>query len=406
MGSYLRAHFYISPYLLKYTIYFFLENINNIKSSFDEWPYTVRLCVRLLLVVLIGFIIIQCQAIFVPLYFSVLISILLLPIANFLERLKLPRALAALLAVLLAFIVFATIVYLLSAQIITFLNDIPSIKKNLADHYGTLQQWLQQKFNISLSQQKSLFNSASQDVQSSGMVYVKETFYTLTQSVAFSLFVLIYSFLILFYRHTIKRFLLTLFINQNKKSIDDVIVGTKLVMKNYMSGLLIEMTIISTSNSIVLMIIGIKYAIFLGVFTGVLNIMPFIGIYSGIIFTALVSLTTSASMSQIIWIAGGLLIVHFIDSNFLMPRIVGSKVKINALITMLGAIGGGMLLGIPGVFLALPTIAILKILFDRIEGMEAWAILLGDETPFPAKQIVQKINNKLTIKKLTLKKKS
>jgi predicted PurR-regulated permease PerM len=382
-----------------------LQQTNSFILSFEQWPYTVKLCIRLLLVVLIGFIIIQCQAIFVPLYFSVLISILLLPVANFLERLQMPRALAALIAVLLAFLVFAAIVYLLSAQIITFLNDIPAIKKNLADHYETLQQWLQQKFNISLSQQKTLFNSASQDVQSSGMVYVRETFYTVTQSVAFSLFVLIYSFLILFYRHTIKRFLLTLFINQDKKSIDDVIGGTKLVMKNYMSGLLIEMAIISTSNSIVLMIIGIKYAIFLGVFTGVLNIMPFIGIYSGIIFTTLVSLTTSASMSQIVWMAIGLLIVHFIDSNFLMPRIVGSKVKINALITMLGAIGGGMLLGIPGVFLALPTIAILKILFDRIEGMEAWAILLGDETPFPAKKIVQKINSKLTIKKVASKKK-
>ncbi len=397
MGSYLRAHFDISIYLI--LIPYYLQQPYSFISSFEQWPYTVKLCFRLLLVVLIGFIIIQCQAIFVPLYFSVLISILLLPVANFLERLQMPRALSALLAVLLAFMVFAAIVYLLSAQIITFLNDIPAIKKNLADHYETLQQWLQQKFSISLSQQKTLFNSASQDVQSSGMVYVKETFYTVTQSVAFSLFVLIYSFLILFYRHTIKRFLLTLFINQDKKSIDDVIGGTKQVIKNYMSGLLIEMAIISTSNSIVLMIIGIKYAIFLGVLTGVLNIMPFIGIYSGIIFTALVSLTTSASMSQIVWMAIGLLIVHFIDSNFLMPKIVGSKVKINALITMLGAIGGGMLLGIPGVFLALPTIAILKILFDRIEGMEAWAILLGDETPFPAKKIVQTINKKLAIKK-------
>jgi predicted PurR-regulated permease PerM len=376
-----------------------LQQSNSFIPSFEQWPYTVKLCIRLLLVVLIGFIIIQCQAIFVPLYFSVLISILLLPLANLLERLQMPRALSALLAVLLAFIVFAAIVYLLSAQIITFLNDIPAIKKNLADHYETLQQWLQQKFSISLSQQKTLFNSASQDVQSSGMVYVKETFYTVTQSLAFSLFVLIYSFLILFYRHTIKRFILAVFVNQDKKNIDVVISGTKQVMKNYMSGLLIEMAIISTSNSIVLMVIGIKYAIFLGVFTGVLNIMPFIGIYSGIIFTALVSLTTSASMSQIVWMAIGLLVVHFIDSNFLMPRIVGSKVKINALITMLGAIGGGMLLGIAGVFLALPTIAILKIIFDRINGMEAWAILLGDETPFPAKKIVQKINNKLIIKK-------
>lgn len=166
-----------------------------------------------------------------------------------------------------------------------------------------------------------------------------------------------------------------------------------------MTGLVIEMIIVSTCNTIILMVIGVKYAIFLGVLTGILNIMPFIGIYSGIIFTALITLTTSASMSQIAWIFIGLLGVHFVDSNFLMPRIVGSKVKINALITMLGAISGGILLGIPGVFFALPTIAILKIIFDRIESMQPWGILLGDESDFPAKKLVQKINSKLTPKK-------
>ena len=185
------------------------------------------------------------------------------------------------------------------------------------------------------------------------------------------------------------------------KNIAAVITGSKQVIKNYMTGLVIEMLIISTCNSILFLIIGIKYAVFLGVLTGILNIMPFIGIYSGMIFTALITLTTAASMTQILWIFIGLVIIHFIDTNFLMPRIVGSKVKINALITILSAIFGGILIGIPGIFLALPTIAILKIIFDRIETMKPWGILLGDESDFPGKKIVQKINNKLTPKKVS-----
>jgi len=108
--------------------------------------------------------------------------------------------------------------------------------------------------------------------------------------------------------------------------------GTQQVLKNYMSGLLIEMAIVSTCNAVLFLIIGIKYAIFLGVLTGELNILPFIGIYSGMIFTALITLTTAASMSQIAWIFIGLWGIHFINSNFLMPRIVKSKVKINPLI--------------------------------------------------------------------------
>lgn len=382
-----------------------LEKQNSIKYKGLQLPYNIRLCIQLLSFVLIIFILVEGQAIFVPLYLSVLISILLLPIANLLERIHFPRALASLVSVLVAFVIISFIIYLLSSQIISFLNDIPAIKIHLAAHYQTLQTILEQQFNISLNQQQFLFNSASKGVQSSGLGYAKQTFYTVTQTLAFAIFIIVFSFLILFYRSTIKSFLMILFSKENKKSINDVINSAKKVLKNYMSGLLIEMAIISTSNSMVLMIIGLKYAIFLGVFTGVLNIMPFIGIYTGIIFTALVSLTTDASMSQIVWMIFGLLLIHFIDANFLMPRIVGAKVKINALMTMLGAIAGGLLMGIAGIFLALPTIAILKIIFDRIEGMEAWAILLGDETPFPAKKIVQKINIKLTTKKLTLKNK-
>ena len=372
-----------------------MEKPTTSAPDLSQWPYSVRLCFKLLLVLLIGVIIVQCKPIVVPLYFSVLLSLLLLPLANLLEKLKLPRALAALLSVLFALLVIGTVIYLLSSQVIGFLNDIPSIKKHLSEHYETLQGWVEQRFNISATQQKTLVNSATAGIQDSSVSYIKQTVFTVTELFVFIIFSLVYSFLLLFYRHTIRNFLFAVFARPHRKNVDAVITGSKQVIKNYMTGLLIEMAIISTSNTVVLLIIGIKYAVFLGVLTGILNIMPFIGIYMGMIFTALVTLTTSASMSQIIWIFISLVSVHFIDANFLMPRIVGSKVKINALITILGAITGGFLIGIPGVFFALPTIAILKIIFDRTEEMKPWGILLGDESESPAKKIVQKINKKI-----------
>lgn len=375
------------------------EELLSVKSGYGQLPYSIRLCSKLLLVILIAFITVQCQVILVPLYFSALLSILLLPLAIAFEKIKIPKALASLVAVLIAMLVIGFTIYLLSAQIITFLNDVPAIKKHLAEHYTTLQLWIEQRFYISTSQQKTILNNATSDAGGSGMIYVKQTFFTLAQTVVFIIFVFIYSFLILFYRHNIKKFILAVFSPPDKKSINDVLTGTKQVVRNYMTGLVIEIIIISTSNSIVLMIIGVKYAVFLGLFTGILNIMPFIGIYTGIIFTALVTLTTSASMNQIVWIIIGLLSVHFVDSNFLMPKIIGSRVKINALMTILGAIAGGLLLGFPGVFLALPTIAILKIIFDKIEIMKPWGMLLGDDSDFPGKKMVQKINNKLMLKK-------
>ena len=74
------------------------------------------------------------------------------------------------------------------------------------------------------------------------------------------------------------------------------------------------------------------------------------------------------------------MLVHFTDSNILLARIVGSKVKINALVTILGVVTGNLIWGIPGMFLAIPVIAILKIVFEHIEYMQPWALLLGDVT--------------------------
>ncbi len=375
-----------------------MENSDKIRSTAQPFPYSARLSFKLLLVVLIGFIIVQFKVILVPLYFSVLLSILLLPLANLLERLHLPRALGALIAVLAALIVITTVIYLLSAQIVSFLNDIPAIKKHLAEHYQTLQNWIEQRFNITTTQQEMLISNATANMQDSGVVYLKETVFTVTQVFVFTIFSLVYSFLILFYRHTIRNFFFAVFNRSYKSNVHTVLNGTKLVIKSYMTGLVIEMVIIATCNTIILMLIGIKYAVFLGVLTGVLNIMPFIGIYAGMIFTALVSLTTSASMGQIAWIFIGLLCMHFIDTNFIMPRIVGSRVKINALIAILGSVVGGILIGIPGVFFALPTVAILKIIFDTTEELKPWGILLGDDSQLPSKKLVQKINKKMGLK--------
>ncbi|MNH07085.1 pheromone autoinducer 2 transporter [compost metagenome] len=74
-----------------------------------------------------------------------------------------------------------------------------------------------------------------------------------------------------------------------------------------------------------------------------------------------------------------LIVVHMIDSNFIVPKIVGSKVKVNSLFAMLSIIIGEMIWGISGMFLAIPILAIVKIVMDRIKELKPWGFLLGEE---------------------------
>lgn len=85
-------------------------------------------------------------------------------------------------------------------------------------------------------------------------------------------------------------------------------------------------------------------------------------------------------MGQILVVAA-YLIIQFIDNHIFVPRIVSKKVKINALISIVIVLMGGALWGISGMFLSIPFIGVLKIIFDRVEGLRPWGQLLGDEVP-------------------------
>jgi putative permease len=139
------------------------------------------------------------------------------------------------------------------------------------------------------------------------------------------------------------------------------------------------MAIVATILCIVFWLLGIKYAMLLGIITGLFNIIPYIGIFTALLFSILVTFATAAGTTKIVLVLVAVVIMHLIDSNVLLPLIVASKVKINGLITLLGVVIGEMMWGIPGMFLSIPVIAIAKIIFDRVESLHPWGFLLGDE---------------------------
>jgi len=366
-------------------------------NNYSEMPYSMRLSFQLLMIFLIGYFIYIGHGVLVPIYFAVLLSILLLPLSNFLER-YLPKAMANLVTVIFAFILIAGIIYFLSSQISGFLKDSTAIRDHLTQHYYTIQNWVEAKFHISQEQQDVMISNAKANVEKSGGIFIGQTFLTVTEAIFIVVLVTIYAFLILYYRAIIQRFLFQVFKRQDKEKVQEVMSESKHIIQKYMVGLLIEMMVVAVLNSIVLFLIGIKYAIFLGLFAALLNIVPYIGIFSGMIFTVLVTLSTSASMNKIVWIIVGMEVIHFMDANFLMPRIVGSKVKINALVTIIGVVIGGSLIGLPGIFLALPTIAILKIIFERIDSLKPWGLLFSDDPDSLRRKMAVKVKNK-TIQK-------
>ncbi|MBA4057671.1 MAG: AI-2E family transporter, partial [Marivirga sp.] len=184
-----------------------------------------------------------------------------------------------------------------------------------------------------------------------------------------------------YYRKTIKSFLIGVFKNGTESKVREVLSESSTIAQQYVTGLMIETTIVFTLNTIGFLILGIKYAIFLALLAALLNLIPYVGMLVANIFCMLVTLVSSDNVRDVLWVGIVLAIVQFIDNNFGMPLIVGNKVRINALVTIVGVLVGGALCGIPGMFLAIPALAVMKVIFDKVPDLQAWGILLGDDTP-------------------------
>lgn len=345
-------------------------------------PFLVKMSLILFCLLAIGFIIWIGQDIIVPIAFATLLAILLLPFNNFLEK-KLSRVWAISLSLTISLVVLIGFIYFFTLHVGTFVDDLPQIKSQLNRHLRTVQTWAYNQFHLTRVEQKQYIDKATSQIQAKdGGGFLGQTLISITNSIIFIVLLPIYTFLILYYRNMIRKFLVSIFADHHREHVLAVIRESKLIVQGYMAGLLIEMGIITVINYAGFLIIGIKYAFFLALLSATLNMVPYIGMLIAAIICMLVTLTTSNNISDIGWVVLVLTIVHLFDNNFITPKIVSSRVKINALMTIFGVLAGGAIAGISGMFLSIPFIAIIKIIFDRIEPLKPWGEILGDDITY------------------------
>ncbi len=345
-------------------------------------PFYAKFAFVLISLLLSGYILYVGQGIIVPILLAFFIAILLRPIVDFFnKKLKFPNVLAIAITVTLFVILILGIFTVISMQITDMVSDFDKIQRNLNIHLNHFQSFIKENFNLSNKEQEEYIDDATTDSIAKGKELIGSTLMSFSDTLLNAILIPIYIFLILLYKSLFVKFFEKLVSQENKAKLFDILEQIKVVVKSYIVGLILEMIFISVLTSVGLMIIGVKYAILLGVITGLLNIIPYIGILVAGVLTIVATLTGSADLSIIVGVIIVNVIVQLIDNNLLVPLIVSSKVKINALASIVGIIIGGALAGISGMFLAIPVIAILKVIFDRIESLEPWGYLMGDTLP-------------------------
>ena len=345
-------------------------------------PFYAKLALILVSLICFGYIFYIGQEILIPILLSFIFAILLRPIAHFIRyKLHFPHVIAVMITVLLFVLFFIGLFAFLSLQISEMANDFNKIERNINIHIHNIQQYIREHFNISSREQRQYLDTATEDSMEKGKEMIGTTLMSFTDTLINLILIPIYVFLILLYRTHFMLFFSKLIKKEYHPKLQDILSQIKVAVKSYIVGLIIEMILVSILTTVGFMIIGVKYAILLGIVTGILNLIPYVGILFAGVLSIVASLTGSPDLSIIVGVIVVNIIVQLIDNNVLVPLVVSSKVQINAFVSIVGIIIGGAISGISGMFLAIPIIAILKVIFDRIESLEPWGYLMGDDLP-------------------------
>lgn len=351
-------------------------------SNFVRLPFYARLASVLVAISIIFLILYIGKGVLIPVIMALLFAILVRPISSFFRRkLRFPNVVSAIITVTLFVILILGILTFISVQISSFSEDWDTIEKNITIHVANLQNFVQESFGLDEYEQKSFIDNATSGSKSSITSMVTSFLLSFSDTLFNMAMIPIYMFLFLLYQNHLITFLSKLVGEGDQQSLKKILFDIKTAVQSYLFGVLIQISIIATLTTIGLTIVGVQHALLLGVITGILGLIPYLGNIIACVITIFATLTGSPDLSLILWILVVTAVVQLIDNNITVPLVVSSKVEINAFASIIGIFIGGMLAGIAGMFLAIPIIAILKVIFDNIPSLAPWGYLIGDDLP-------------------------
>ena len=318
------------------------------------------------------------KSLFIPLSLGLLISFILYPFCKWLEQHKLPRFWAIFISLLVFILITSSIVFLLSYQFVQFMHEWPELSEKLTILIQQLDDRIANSWSKTfIDPDVGLLGSLISYVTEHVLPQVPAALYQ--SSISFVLFIIIpiFSGLILFYREVLVAFLFLIFPSNTEKYISKLMPEVIVTYYNFIKGMGLVYLIVGIFNSIGLFVLGVPNPIFFGFVASILTFIPYVGITIGAILPMTVSWIKYDSVFYPIGVMIVFIIVQIMEANIIFPLAVSQKLKINALITLVVIVAGGIIWGAMGMILFLPFVAILKLIADQVEEMKPISVLLG-----------------------------
>jgi len=321
----------------------------------------------LILFILFLSIIIFYSNLFFPIILGWIFAYIFSPIINYFEKLKIKRTIIIfafcfiliIIIILIMLFIIPTIIEQLKEMINFFgrnikkLNieryiNLPEFKKNI-DFYIKL-------IRINQSYITNILQLTSDFVQLfyKGLLNI---FMIISQ-----IFIFIISFIYFIYHFEIINFLIKKYLPvELREKILTYLSEIDILLRRYLRGQLLDCFIIGTLTTILLSILKIKFALLLGIITGLLTFIPYAGVGTGLIISIIICFFQYQSFQKIILLILFFGLIQFLDAVFIAPRIMGRQVGLSPLLIILSIIILSNIIGFVGVLLAIPIICVLKV---------------------------------------------
>lgn len=344
-----------------------------------NYPFIFRATAGLLFIVLLVLVLYYGADVLALLGFAVLFSYLLFPLTSWMEGKKIPRGVANVVAIILFIAVFVSAGVILYKQGARLMADFPELKEHAMDNIGQMEGFLENNLPFAPKGEENWLIADITNFMSSGQETLKNTFAATATTIGKSFLLPFLIFFMLYYRERLRDFVLDMVPREKHDLTDEVLVKISKVTSRYMVGILIVTTILSALTAVGLLIIGLKYAILLGVLAGIFNLIPYFGTYIGGVIPLAMALLTMNSPKYAIFVLILIFVMQFLENNVLTPNITGSQVRLNPLFTLISILLGAMLWGIAGMFMAVPFMGMFKIVCENVDTLKPIARLIGTE---------------------------
>jgi predicted PurR-regulated permease PerM len=340
-------------------------------------PSAQKFSFFLLSIILVFYVLITARLFLYPIALAVLFAYLLYPLANFLEKKRFPRILAILISIVLLLTIITVVVFFVYRKLVVFVGDFPTFRVQAIGRIDELEKTISSLFGISNLQLTDFLRLRVSGIFDTGSDVFNRAF-TATTGTLFRLGILpVFIFMFLYYRTKFAWFIMKIVPREKQLLTLNVLREASKVASRYMGGIFTVVFVLCIINSLGLYLVGIRYAITLGVIAAIFNFIPYFGTIIGYSIPFLFALLTGDSAEPAFKVLLVFLIVQFTENNILTPNIVGNYVKINPFMIILGVIAGGMVWGLPGMFVVIPFLAILRIISEHVPVLHPYVYLLG-----------------------------